>query len=76
MCDFCNELRKEGYATLASVTNDLGILNEMETKIVCYDDEEGSFILQSVLNGILGIADEATVKINYCPICGRKLVEK
>lgn len=33
MCEFCNELRKEGYATLASVTNDLGILNEMETKL-------------------------------------------
>ena len=76
MCEFCNELRKEGYATLASVTNDLGILNEIETKIMCFYDEEGSFILQSVLSGILGIADEATVKINYCPICGRKLVQR
>ena len=74
MCEFCNELRKEGYATLASVTNDLGILNEMKTSIMCFDDEEGSFILQSALGGILGTAKEATVKINYCPICGRKLV--
>ena len=76
MCEFCNELRKEVYATLASVTNDLGILNEMETSIMCFDDEEGSFILQSALGGILGTAKEATVKINYCPICGRKLVEE
>ena len=74
MCEFCNELRKEGYATLASATNDLGILNEMKTSIMCFDDEEGSFILQSALGGILGTAKEATVKINYCPICGRKLV--
>lgn len=76
MCKFCEELKKEGYATLASATNDFGILGEVETGIMCFDEEEGSFILQSALDGIFGTAEEAIAKINYCPICGRKLVEE
>ena len=74
MCEFCEELKNEGYAELASATNDLGILGKMETSMMCCDNENGSFVLQSMISGIFDRVDEAVSEINYCPMCGRKLV--
>lgn len=76
MCEFCKNLsyEKDEYKELASTTNNIGILGEMTTSIGVWANDDGTFTMQTMLGGILGTAKEATVKINYCPICGRKLV--
>lgn len=78
MCEFCKNLsyEKDEYKELASTTNNIGILGEMTTSIGVWANDDGTFTMQTMLGGILGIADEATVKINYCPICGKELVEE
>ena len=77
MCEFCKNLsyEKEEYKTLARVTNDMGILGAMETSIGVWTDDDGTFTMQTMLYGIMEDAEEAKVKISFCPFCGRELSE-
>ena len=77
MCEFCENLsyEKDEYKELASTTNNIGILGEMTTAIGVWANNDGTFTMQTMLCGIMADANEAEVKISFCPMCGRKLSE-
>ena len=63
MCDFCGRI--DDLTFLISQEVDCGALGEMEVD-VCMDGEKGTLYLYAG-------SSETTFKINYCPMCGRKL---
>ena len=77
MCEFCRNLsyEKDEYKELASVTNNMGVLGKMETSIGVWANDDGTFTMQTMLYGIMEDANEAEVKISFCPMCGRELSE-
>ena len=64
---------KDEYKELASTTNNIGILGEMTTAIGVWANNDGTFTMQTMLGGIMSDAEEAEVKISFCPMCGREL---
>lgn len=60
MCEFC----ERGKPLVTGNTNDYGIAIQYPNKIIAF----GYDVHGSGSNGLVS-------KINYCPICGRKLVE-
>ena len=58
MCDFCEKAKP----LVIGKTNDYGIAIQYPNKIIAY----GYDIHGSESNGLI-------VKINYCPMCGRRL---
>lgn len=60
MCEFC----KKGKALVNGKTDDLGIAIQYPRKLIAY----GYDVHGMCNNGIF-------VKINFCPMCGRKLSE-
>ena len=75
MCEFCKDIKKASgeYTEFAGVENDLGVLGDMTTSIGVWSEEDGTFTLTASTNGALEGTDDADIKINYCPMCGREL---
>jgi len=61
MCAYCNE----GVALVIGKTNDYGIAIQYPNNLIAY----GYDVHGSGSNGL-------DIKINFCPMCGRKLVDK
>ena len=63
MCKHCN--KKDDLSQIAHESFGVGILGEIDV-FLCMDGEKGFLYT--------GINDkEFKVKINYCPMCGRKI---
>jgi hypothetical protein len=76
MCEFCEKILKEDDNTLlTSKINNLGVLGEMEVGIWIYKLED-KVILETVSTGPFCDIEEANIKINYCPICGREITDQ
>ena len=63
MCKHCGS--EDGLSFLITKMVDVGVLGEMEIDIAI-DGEKGSLFL-------FAGSGETEFKINYCPMCGRKL---
>lgn len=63
MCDFCKKIieAKSGYLNALSTGNDF-----------IFEDDEGHWLHIDIGDSFC----PCVMKINYCPICGRKLVEQ
>lgn len=78
MCKYCDDLKKDGEANLCASTNDMGVLGQadMVTRIVDYGNDR--FVLKTL--GMPFTAFNSLsypfVRIEFCPMCGRKLVEE
>lgn len=73
MCKFCEKVKNEECAIIASKKNDLGILGNMEVGFMVSDNYDGTFTINTSTTGIFDRIDEAEFIINFCPICGRDL---
>lgn len=73
MCEFCKKLEEQEKATLASDGASIGILGSINTELEIskFDDEYflGAYSDFDCNDGCFGHC----IKINFCPICGRKL---
>nr|DAQ14087.1 MAG TPA: Recombinase zinc beta ribbon domain [Bacteriophage sp.] len=78
MCKYCDDLKKDGEANLCASTNDMGVLGQadMVTRIVDYG--YGRFVLKTSALPFTALTSLSYpfVRILFCPICGRKLVEE
>lgn len=75
MCEFCKDIKKASgeYTEFVWVENYLGVLGDMTTSIGVWSEEDGTFTLTASTNCALEVTDDADIKINYCPMCGREL---
>lgn len=60
MCDYC----EEGMPLVNGKTDDRGIAIQFPRNLICYGYDVHGY----GSNGLI-------VKINFCPMCGRKLTE-
>lgn len=75
MCEFCENIKKASgeYTEFVAVENDLGVLGDMTTSIGVWSEEDGTFTLTTMINGVFDGIYDPDIKINYCPMCGREL---
>lgn len=72
MCEYCD---KENPKSLSERT--LSRYHEVYAGIGCaVDSESGVLMIESCLDNmhISPVYEEIEIKINYCPLCGRKLL--
>ncbi len=74
MCEFCEAIKNEEYVNLANIVNDLGVLGNMQVGIMICNNLDGTFTMNTSTTGIFTDIEEASININYCPICGRDLM--
>lgn len=71
MCKFCN-FDEDGWSVSKEKGIDLGVLG----KITLGLDFTNECIYASLCANEIAFSSEVKVKVNYCPMCGRKLVEE
>lgn len=63
-CEFCCG----GKALVIGKTNDVGIVIQYPNRLIAYGYD---------IHGLYGLdSDSIATKINYCPMCGRRLMNR
>lgn len=72
MCTYCNNTVVN--LPFLNVLLDLGIVGKAEQSIYIFNSDKGSYInFEMESYGLGGSSIKKVTKINYCPMCGRKL---
>lgn len=71
MCEFCS-FDEDGWAVSKEKQLNLGVLGKTTLGL----DFTKKAIYASLCSNETPLSGEVKVKVNYCPMCGRKLVEE